>query len=68
MASAMEGAFASPSATARQIISQVSDTGKFAWIGRMSGWSIVVTLLLGLIAYDQCELAPEPRERRVADH
>ena len=53
MASVYEGAYASPSATAGYIPAQDSVNGVVSRLGQMNGWSIALTIFLGLVAYDQ---------------
>ena len=55
MATMMGGSFASPSADADPLAIVTTQNGILGKILSMSGWSIALTILLLLIAYDQCE-------------
>ena len=52
----MEGSYASPSATADYTAPVASATGLVQKLfGQMNGWSWALTILLVLVAWDQCE-------------
>jgi C-22 sterol desaturase len=57
MATASNGSFASPLADAKyaQIIGHPQLDGLLGRLGELSGWQIALTLLLVLVAYDQCK-------------
>jgi C-22 sterol desaturase len=59
MATTSNVSFASPLADAKytQIIGQPQIDGLLGRLGELSGWTIALTLLLILIAYDQCKLS-----------
>lgn len=55
MASVYEGAYgASPSATANYSPLAEGSTGLVARLAQLNGWTVALTVLLGLVAYDQC--------------
>lgn len=58
MATASNGSFASPLADAKYapIIGNPQLDGLLGRLGELSGWQIALTLLLVLVAYDQCKL------------
>ena len=61
MAAVMNGSFASPIANADYIALSSVDGGLFSKVyNGMSGLSLTVTVLLMLVAYDQCEFAEYP--------
>ena len=61
MAAVMNGSFASPIASADYIALSPMDGGVFSRVyNGMSGLSLTVTVLLMLVAYDQCEIAEYP--------
>lgn len=57
MASASNASFASPPADAKyaQIVGNPQIDGLLGRLGELSGWQIALTLLLVLVAYDQCK-------------
>jgi hypothetical protein len=55
MASVYEGSHAAASATVHFVPAPESVHGLVSRLGQVNGWTIVITLLLGLVAYDQCE-------------
>ena len=68
MAAVVNSSFASPSVNADYIPLNPADGGLLskAYNG-MSGISVAITLLLILVAYDQCKLALRPSLLPVAD-
>ena len=61
MAAVMNGSFASPIANADYIALSPVDGGLFSRLyNGMSGLSLTVTVLVMLVAYDQCESAEYP--------
>ena len=54
MATVMGGSFASPSADADPLAVTASHNGLVGQVLNMSGWSIALSMLLMLLAYDQC--------------